>query len=95
MKLQFSLAKLLVCMTVFAIVAGICASSPVRELFFLQRHMGVLVGEPMPVRILPPNAREIFWRMAYWEPPILTATLLLLWSLHRLKSRRHAEPPGG
>ena len=95
MKLQFSLATLLVCIAVFAIVAGICASSPQRELFFLERHVGVLVGEPIPVRILPPNAREIFWRMAYWEPPILTVTLLLLWTFRRLKSRHHTEPPVG
>ena len=42
-----------------------------------------------------PNVREISWRMACWEPPILAATLGVLWAVRRLKSGRHNEPPVG
>ena len=87
MKLQFSLATLLICMTVFAIVAGICASRPLDQF-----AVGTIMDQE-PTRA--PNVREVFWRMAYWEPQILVATLAGLWIVRRLKSRREIEPPVG
>jgi hypothetical protein len=87
MKLQFSLATLLVCLTVFSVVAGICASRPVDQF-----AVGTIMDQE-PMRT--PNVREVFWRMAYWEPPILAATLGVLWTIRRLKSRRHNESPVG
>jgi hypothetical protein len=91
-KLQFSLATLLVCMTV---LAGVCATA-----------ISVPVNEPTTVQVTrstwemisvshPPSAWTIAWRLALLGPLSIAATLLTLWNVRRLKSRRHTEPPVG
>jgi hypothetical protein len=43
----------------------------------------------------PPNYVDVACRMALWGTPAISATLTVLWSIRRLKSRRHTEPPVG
>ena len=88
MGLQFSLATLLICMTVLAVA---CRRHPK-----VGRWINLLSARSwIKHRREPPNVREVFWRMAYWEPQILVATLAGLWIVRRLKSRREIEPPVG
>ena len=42
-----------------------------------------------------PTSDEILWRFFLAGLPALAATLAVLWSIRRLKSRRHTEPPVG
>jgi hypothetical protein len=86
MKLQFSLATLLVCVTVLAVV---CAMKP------------IVVVEDKPISAVaeptqrPPFPSEIAGRMAAWRPLSIAITLGGLWIIRRLKSRRHTDPPVG
>ncbi len=97
MRFQFSLATLLVCMTVLAVVCGLAAIIPVHD--------------PLPVRfendpagkriivwdgeIRRPYANEITWRIATWGSESVIAALIVLAAVGILKSRRHTEPPVG
>ena len=93
MKLQFSLATLLVCVTVLAVVCADAIEMPV----LVERQSSSYVGGiTLPSSFKrPPDDIDIAWRMALWGPSSVAATLGVLWSIRRLKSRRHTEPPVG
>ena len=88
MKLQFSLATLLVCVTVLAVVAAVAAKVPVQA-------SGLEISWYDGTYDRPPNAAELASRLAWSWPLALAATLGVLWAIRRLKSRRHTEPPVG
>ena len=94
MRFQFSLATLLVCMTVLAVVAAISTAMPVHQIVHSyatdEWSMG-LTGE----FDRQPFVSEITFRLAWAGPLALAATLAALWSIRRLKSRRENGPPGG
>jgi hypothetical protein len=101
MKLQFSLATLLICMTVLAVVCAVAAILPVYE---------ETLGEPVvTAETLPdgaehiteiqdyseshrPTVTNIAMRVALWGTPTLAATLAALGLARRLKSRRENGP---
>jgi len=102
MRFQFSLATLLVCMTVLAVVATACTRLPVADSQIVQTSRGLdwgflSIAPTVENRNFsrPPVASEAALRMAWAGPLSIAATLAVLWSIHRLKSRRHTEPPGG
>jgi hypothetical protein len=88
MKLQFSLATLLVCMTVLAVVAAVAAKMPVQA-------SGLEISWYDGTYDRPPNAAELASRLAWSWPLAIAATLGVLWTIRRLKSRRHNEQPVG
>ena len=79
MKLQFSLATLLVCMTVMAVVAAVCSRYPIVD------YPGGIPRTPI--------WSESAVRLAVFWPPSVVATFGLVPIVRRLKSRRHTEPP--
>ena len=89
MKLQFSLATLLVCMTVLAVVTAICAMKPI---VVVEDKPISAVAEPIQ---RPPSLSETAGRMAAWGPLSMAVTLAALWAIRRLKSRRQNGPPVG
>ena len=91
MKLQFSLATLLGCMTVFSIVAAVCVNNSVPVYNYNRANM----SDSELVGWRPPNGWETMQRLTTWEPPIVLATFGLLYAIRRLRSRRHTEPPVG
>ena len=102
MKLEFSLATLLVCMTVLAVVAAIAALMPVRE----SRVSGMRVILPQNgatgvmfndegVFNRPPTGEDIVARNTIFAPPAIAAPLGVLWAIRRLKSRRENVPAVG
>jgi hypothetical protein len=100
MKLQFSLATLLVCMTLLAVVCGLAAIIPVHEPFppvLRKNYAGKLIviweGEGYLSR--RPVANEITWRIATWGSESVTAALIVLGVVSTLKSRRENGPPVG
>jgi hypothetical protein len=112
MKLQFSLATLLVCMTALAVVCALSISIPVNENppSRLYRDGKGSIREESVNRTIPvptdwkeieqrltrnPNGRDVAWRMAVWGPLAIAATLGVLWTVRRLKPRRHTEPTVG
>ncbi len=95
MKLQFSLATLLVCMTALAVASYLSVRLEVLEtMHFISSDTSVYEGHWEPI-YRKPMAREIAWRMAWAGPLAIAATLSLLWAIRRLKSRCHTEPPIG
>ncbi len=94
MKLQFSLATLLVCLTVLAVVCGVAAVLPV---YFTTRVTNFSVPEAptMTTDSRSPSATDIAWRLAWAGPIAIAATLATLWTIRRLKSRRENGPPVG
>jgi hypothetical protein len=98
MKLQFSLATLLVCVTVFSVVAVICATRSVPEYddpIVSLPGGGIMFLHREPVRWRQPSGWVIWNRLITWEPPIILAMLGIFWSVRRLKSRRENGPPVG
>ena len=102
MKLQFSLATLLVCMTVLAVVAAISARMPVWELLAEWLNPPRFAPGGTVYQAInrsywerPPHGAEIVLRLAIWGPVAIAATLGVLWTIRRLKSRRHTDPPVG
>jgi hypothetical protein len=97
MKLQFSLATLLVCVTVLAVVCAVAVGIPVSEI--VQEYPKWYSSSPIkPYNVAhprPPTTSEIASRLALWGPPALAATLGALWVIRRLKSRRENGPPVG
>ena len=96
MKLQFSLATLLVCTTVLEVVAGLCASVKVRQDAVISvNHVGqtAFYDEVSPEIIRLPNETEFARRLAWAAPLSIAGTLAVLWVVSRLKSRREIEPP--
>jgi hypothetical protein len=95
MRFQFSLATLLICTTVLAVVSAWCVQLPVREerIIEIASH---LFPEPIHVvRSRRPTAQEIARRLAIWGPISVVGTLAGLWIVRRLKSRREIGPPIG
>ena len=96
MKLQFSLATLLVCVTVLAVVCAVSAAIPIherREIATSTPRYGTTEGLINLYR--RPTTGEIALRIGLWGTPAIAATLGVLWAVRRLKSRRHTEPPAG
>ena len=85
MKLQFSLATLLICMTVLAVVCAISIKIPAINM--------VIDPDPFSSGFVPfsrpPTLSEIAIRLAVWGPTTIAATLGVLWTFRRLKSRPH------
>jgi uncharacterized membrane protein len=86
LKLQFSLATLLVCVTVMAVVCGVCLQIPV-----MKPHHFTIAGQPMYLLTdsgeyanQPPTTSEIVQRLAIWVPTSIAATLAVQWSIGRL-----------
>ena len=106
MRFQFSLATLLVCMTVLAVVCALAVAVPVRQSFYFPDTENE--GGPLPIGFFrqpiktieyiyprPPTAIDISWRVAVWGTPAVAATLGTLWAIRRLKSRRENGPAVG
>ena len=92
MKLQFSLATLLVCMTVLAVVCALCIVIPVHELSPATGWDvagGKMTNATMSIdeTSFRPTASEVQWRLAIWGPLAIVATLAGFWIVHRLKSQ--------
>jgi hypothetical protein len=88
MKLLFSLATLLICMTVLAVVK----ENLVIESGSLSSEARIDINRPYwRMR----ESAEIAIRLAIYGPLSLAATLGVLWTIRRLKSSRHTEPPDG
>jgi hypothetical protein len=96
MRFQFSLATLLVCMTVLGAVAGACLMIDVR---LVKHHLAMTPGgsevEHFELIRSKPNAGQAALRMAWSEPLAIAATLAVLWAIRHLKSRRENGPPVG
>ena len=97
MKLQFSLATLLVCVTVLAVVCCIAAVIPVHEFAVTSPS-----GPPFDSAFGPivnlrrrPELSEVIQRATMFGLPAVGIAIVALWLIRRLKSRRHTEPPGG
>jgi hypothetical protein len=91
MKLQFSLATLLVCMTVLAVVAAICALVKVHQDAVIdENHVGqtATFDEVSPEIIRLPNGTEFASRIFLWGPISVAVPLTALWTIRRLKSGR-------
>jgi hypothetical protein len=102
MRFQFSLATLLVCMTVLAVVVAACTRLPVAETQRVQVGRGLDWGF---ISIAPtwetrevtrsPGASEAALRIAWSGPLAVAATLATLWTIRRVKSRREIQPSIG
>ena len=95
MKLQFSLATLLVCMTVLAVTCAIAALIPkhteiqftvIHDVFSNGRMRGI-PEERTAISDGPPSVIDIGGRFAVWGPCSIAATFVALWTIRRLKSR--------
>ena len=103
MKLQFSLATLLVCMTVLAVVCAAAVTIPVHEPRpvkvprTITDSQGYLrfIFETHIIEWRIVTAADVVRRFFVWGPASIAATLATLWAISRLKSRRHTEPPIG
>ena len=98
MKLQFSLATLLVCMTVLAVICRLRCRCAV----ILKTNRGAIDGyclfdsgcEPEIIR-LPNEAISVAFACGGRNLLYVAWPLAALWTIRRLKSRRHTEPPVG
>jgi hypothetical protein len=85
MKLRFSLATLLICVTVLAIVAAICAQVPVTEPPRLV--WGLFSGDMILAdSARPPTIGEIVLRLGLWGPVSVAAVLFVLWRVRHLRT---------
>jgi hypothetical protein len=100
LKLQFSLATLLVCTTVLAVVCAVAVKMPV----YVERQSTSFIRKTtLPNGITtatfkdsfslnrPPDGIDIAWRLAIWGPLAIAGTLAGLWIVRRLKSRHEIE----
>ena len=101
MKLQFSLATLLVFMTVLAVVCSLAVEIDIAEtrIIFIAGSMirPADTWEHQRCEIIhrSPTALETIERIFMWGIPSIAATLGILSTIRRLKSRRHTEQPVG
>jgi hypothetical protein len=97
MRIQFSLATLLICMTVLAVVCAAAVAFPVKEKIMRTTQVispsGIRVASTKVSDSRPPTGWDIMRRMTILGTPATAATLAVLWAIRRLKSRRHTEPP--
>ena len=84
MKLQFSLATLLVCVTVLAVVCGIAAFVPINSEDVYIPRLPPNASEVILVAPSPKSAVDIIGRVAVGCPLSLAATLTALWLIRRL-----------
>jgi hypothetical protein len=94
MRFQFSLATLLVCMTVLAVVAALSVGVPFYMTTWIPDRSFGDSGGFFEISY-PITGWEIARRFVLWGTPATAATLGTLWAIRRLKSRRRTEPPGG
>jgi hypothetical protein len=99
MKLQFSLATMLVCVTVLAVVCVLAIRLKVHQ---PEMPTGVysLSGQSAEELVIPANDHspapsEAAKRLALWGPLSVAATLGALWAIRRVKSHRENGPPVG
>jgi hypothetical protein len=95
MKLQFSLATLLVCVTVLGVVCALCVQLPVHKSVSGETYFFVKAVYDRGEISLPPTNREIAWRLAWSAPLSIVGTLAGLWIVRRLKSRCENGRPVG
>jgi hypothetical protein len=104
MKLQFSLATLLVCMTVLGVVTAISVALPVHQLVKANEsaQIGFHNGKPVfafwdtdHALVRSATGIDIAWRLALWGPLAVGSILGVLWAIRRLKSRRENRPSVG
>jgi len=93
MKLQFSLATLLVCVTVLAVVCWFSMMIPVKGEALVSSG-----PDPFGIEVMFPYSRmpqfaDIAVRLALWGPLAIAATLGVQSTIRRLKSRRHTKTP--
>jgi hypothetical protein len=81
MKFRLSLANLMLLVTVFCVVAGVCVDSVGR---YDTSDSIVLFG-------ISYRAYRIILLLCAWEPPAIAATAGLLYAWHRVQSRRSAQ----
>ena len=98
MKLQFSLATLLICMTVLAVVCAVSLTLPVYE----TTRVGLVppwfspdgISQPKLTESIydehQPTGSDVIRRLAIWWPPALATALGVLWIVRRLKSHQHS-----
>lgn len=97
MKLQFSLATLLVCVTVQAMVAAACTRLPVADSQRVQTSRGLdwgflSIALTWEIRDFtrPPIASEAAVRMAWAGPLAVAITLSALWLIRRRRQPNRA-----
>jgi hypothetical protein len=106
MKLQFSLATLLVCTAIVAVACMICVNVAVHDVEITRRNIVLTMldraGTQIPYFIddiieftRPPTTKELALRLAWVAPLSIAATLVALWAVRRRNSRRGNGPPGG
>ena len=95
MRFQFSLATLLVCMTVLAVVSAISAKMPVWLSVHRVTYENGLNTTYADMVLVPksPKLNDILWRSAFFGMPAIVASLGVLWTIRRLKFRRSTERP--
>ena len=82
MKLQFSLVTLLVCITVLAVLAGVCARIQVHEpasVWDMRLSATDAIKSFHPEYSRSPTTSEIVIRSAIWGPLAIAGTLAVLW----------------
>jgi hypothetical protein len=79
MRFQFSLATLLICVTVLAVVAGISIAVPVRDLPDPNVMPGISQADSVVELPRRPSPVEVLERVLTWGIPALAATLGVLW----------------
>jgi hypothetical protein len=103
MKLQFSLATLLVAVTLICVIASIASLAfcikihePMeRTSYWSSNNGGISIESIRQPYDRSPTLLEFARRMALWGTPAITGTVGLLWAIRRLKSRREKGPPVG
>src|SRR5262249_6826977 len=80
---RFSLATLLICVTVFAVVVAVCIRIPV----ILPDDS--LFGDDFISR--PPRLMEVARRLVVWWPISVVATLVIIGSIRHLQRRNRPE----
>jgi hypothetical protein len=92
MKLpRFSLATLLICITVLAVVCAAAIEIPVRQIVLIDFLGAGGVGRAEHVRYEPPTASEFALRLAWAGPLSIAAALAALRMIRRL--RQPNRPP--
>src|SRR5215831_15490933 len=101
MRLQFSLATLLLLVAVAGIVARVCISIPVNQRLNIRYTAAVFEGNPKQYHVhisgshRSRNLGDASLRMAWALPSAIAATLAILSTIRRLKCRREDEPREG